>query len=105
MGVGEIFQPVLASTLDGLPWSPSPARKGSEGRNGDNNGGGVGKEGKNKGRNWNGKKGMMEGAIVGIKALVFCSGKVYYDAIKVRRSTCVCLCVPMDVVRESCRVS
>lgn len=84
MGVGATFQPILASTLDGVAWSPSPARKGSRGRNGDKNGGGGGKEGKDKGRNGNGKKGKKEGAGGSIKAMVFCSGKVYYDAIKVR---------------------
>jgi hypothetical protein len=69
MGPGASFQPILASTLDGREWAPTaaaaPAKK---------------KQGKSKGKNGNGGAGQV--APPTPKAVVFCSGKVYYDVIK-----------------------
>lgn len=59
IATGETFQPILASTLDGRAWAPNNGKVKGKGKKGGGNGGGI-------------------------KAVVFCSGKVYFDAIKVR---------------------
>lgn len=74
MGPGASFQPILASTLDGREWMPTAAAAPAKKKQG---------KGKGKGKNGDGGAAGQGAPPPTPKAVVFCSGKVYYDVIKV----------------------